>query len=157
MKIICLRCKRERDLGAKGFCESCYSGIIQHIAIVEGRVSEEKREKARIRTRIWYNKNKERQKATVKQYYHSIKQKHNLRTHTNFYRKLILDYFENKCIQCNSSYNLEIDHLNYDGVNLLNLKDFVRVLCRPCHRKSHRLSEKNTNIDTIRSYHKVTL
>lgn len=146
MIYICSRCNREKKITMPklGLCDSCRVSIGQHERIIKGKFSEKTRIKNKVYFRGWYQKNKERHKENVKKYYNKIKYKNKIRTWTRWWRENILNIFDNKCIDCGSTQNLEIDHLKYEkfefGVD--NIRDYVRVLCRDCHRKKHRLSER---------------
>jgi 5-methylcytosine-specific restriction endonuclease McrA len=55
-------------------------------------------------------------------------------------RDTALDLYDNKCILCDSTDNLNVHHKTYKNIGNEDIDDLI-VLCKRCHRKHHNLYE----------------
>jgi len=144
---ICTKCRKEvLFYGKKSICGNCYTNLRRHQKIISGKISEEEYIRIKLNYKKWCLNNKEKLKIYSKRSYFKNKNKHRIRTSTNIIRNFILNLFDNKCSNCNSTINLEIDHLNYDKKitkKSNDIKQIINVLCRICHKKRHRLCYSN--------------
>lgn len=164
MEKICEMCNRNGVRGAeiclnkrsnKLLCHSCATCLWDHERRIYGRVTPEERRKKIQYFKKWYLMNKKRHIFNVSSYNKKIKPKNSIRRMTQFFSEDIILSLGKRCSNCGSENNLEIDHKNYKKLKLSwkkadreesvkKLLKIVRLLCRDCHRRGHRL-EKNLN------------
>jgi len=136
----CSRCNREDRIEnrKKNWCMNCVNSYKQHQRIINNKISESERERRKKTFKKWYKNNRKKCSIYSRNNYRRNKKEWNSRSATQKVRRTILKAFNNQCFQCHSKDNLEIDHLKYE-IKKSELLKCVRVLCRNCHRKTHRL------------------
>ena len=55
-------------------------------------------------------------------------------------RKLVLDYYGNRCAVCNSPVRVDVHHRRYDNIGSERFTDMI-TLCEVCHSLFHRMVE----------------
>ena len=151
---ICSRCKRENryEYVTKKLCHSCVVSLGAHKRALLGTISDEEREKKKLYHKKYYKKDKRETKEKRKEYmqraYQKDKEKWDVRSKTRMIMALHTLKKETKnCQVCNKEKKLEFHHSTYDYDKIkANPKDCVEILCIDCHRKKHRLSEKNKEV-----------
>lgn len=140
---ICSRCG---ELGyycsvKRKLCHSCIVKIGGHKKRVEGRITEEQREKANDYSKKYYKENKHRFKQYMRKRYKNNKERWKLMNFTILNRKRLLKELGDKCIKCGSTKNIEFHHKEYPSppYTIELLLEICVPYCRKCHRKSHRL------------------
>jgi len=72
--------------------------------------------------------------------------KYKVREISKRHAKEIKDYFNNKCVVCGRTENLEIHHKNYDfdwKRDKKNLDEKISLLCKNCHKLTHKQNYLN--------------
>jgi len=91
------------------------------------------------RGRDYYLNHKKEYRLIEKNQYLKHKKEKLVRLKTNYHRKKILDFYNNKCSECGTINKLELHHKQYIWhIRDLrkNIKNII-VLCTTCHNKKH--------------------
>ena len=146
----CSECKKSilkkqnpKNKFKRRLCDPCRCRLQSRLQYLN--MTEEQYQKEKKKAREYYEINKEKMREYNRKYqkkYWSIdKDKHSARFIANLMRTKILDHFGNKCNDCGSTLNLEMDHQSYQLESEILLKELVKYIilrCRICHRKNHR-------------------
>ena len=63
-------------------------------------------------------------------------------------RRMVLDYYGNRCAVCNSAAHVDVHHRNYENVGHEHFNDLIAI-CNDCHSLFHNKVEPNQIFNRI--------
>lgn len=141
---LCIICKKELDGSKKKYCsKKCNDRAnylknkqkyIENARRWERRNPERKEEIKKKGFEKFYNEKRDRFNELMRNQYKKHKIRWYCRTRDLNNKLEIFEFFDGKCIRCNSKSNLQIHHKKY--VKEFSFND-IELLCFDCHLKIH--------------------